>query len=969
MRNNRIAALRGGLGHVFAVCLFSLTTHAGDGTPTLRHVNYVALYPDGKTNGEIIVHCKSRGPQFQDLLRCRLIDAGGSAVAVSKAAPGQTLKMEVPAGAGARMALEVTSGQNVAAAHFPAHLPWALVTRPAQPLTTIGEWGPLFFFVPGGTTKATFWIQASAPKEAARLVVRAPDGSVALDHEEDFDARTKIECAVPAVYADKTWSVSLERCTRKGWYTDDVTLELDGKMPGLLSPRPEWAAQFSRNWHGADTSRASSGKLAARPATRPAYRPPAKDTLSDAFARRDGTQWRTSLPFTYVLDYGAEHVGNSNYVASVASAPPTLLHLGKDVPFNHAWGPIRAFGGENVANGTGDAIARLSPDAVAARITALRQMVDQLHAAGVRYVTPYICSMTLNGDPVKRSGFWEFYDHWDEYRCLGLAPRPGQDPREWLQTTTDGKPRLYYTYDQTDFYPAFKTNHRFAACWRTEGWRTWLLEVVRFVARTGCDGVFVDNGRSQKSFSPAALAAFRTHLKNRYSAEQARELLGINDLNTAVFPDDRAATLAACELHRFWCATTREQMAAIKTAGSQTLGREFVVFPNGGNAAELQEGLRDTDFVMFEKSSGPYGTHPGLVLHPVFEGMTLRSVNDNLFEYLFVRSLRARVRPIILTRGGYPRTIPHLDMNNDVARLGMAECAAFSGGGGFLLRPQFDIYHDALNDYREFTESNRELYAGLLPWADTVVLALPEQDWLGNPAHLAAIKRLTPMIADAHVRFEFASESRLDADPYAETRVVAAYNVSVLADRHLQALARFVIGGGTLLVSGPLAEKDAFLRPRATLPAPLDQLAGLADGQAVTAGKGCLARRESEETFAAFLGQSGVTLTRAGSMSTEGIRLATYRSPDRSRLVVHVVNYLTPLGVVPPPVEEAQDLTVDLPLPPGQRLTRFRVLSPDQPAPVKADATAEDNRIKIRIPRLRIYAVAELTLDAASEQR
>ncbi|MDD4016896.1 MAG: hypothetical protein PHV28_03020 [Kiritimatiellae bacterium] len=964
-----IASLRGGLGHVFAVCLFSLTTHVSAAPPALRHMNYVAVYPDGKTNGEISVLCKSRGPQFQDLLRCRLFDSGGGAVAVSKAAPGQTLTMAVPSGAGDRMALEVASGQNAAEAHFPEDLPWALVARADQPLKTVGEWGPLSFFVPAGTAKATFWIQAGAPREAAHLVVRAPDGSVALDREGDFDERTKIECPVPAGHADKTWSVSLERCARKGWYTDDVTLELGGKLPGLLSPRPEWAAQFSRNRRSAGKPRVPSAKLAAQPATRPAYRPLANDALADAFTRRGGTQWRTSLPFTYVLDYGTNHVGSSNYIAAVASAPPTLLHLGKDVPFNHGWGPVRSFGGENVAHGSGDAIARLSPDAVAARITALRQMVDSLHAAGVRYVTPYICSMTLNGDPVKRSGFWEFYDHWDEYRCLGLARRPGQDPREWLQTKPDGKPRLYYTYDQSDFYPAFKTNHRFAACWQTEGWRTWLLEVVRFAARTGCDGVFVDNGRSQKSFSPAALAAFRLYLKSRYNATQSRDLLGISDLDAAVFPDDRAATLAAYELRRFWCATTREQMAAIKAAGSQTLGREFVVFPNGGNAAELQEGLRDTDFVMFEKSSGPYGTNPGLVLQPIFDGVSLRAINDNLFEYLFVRSLRARVRPVILTRGGYPRTLPHLDMNPDSARLGMAECAAFSGGGGFLLRPRFDIYHDGLNDYREFTESHPELYAGLLPWADAVILALPEQEWLGNRAHLAAIKRLTPVIADARVRFEFVSESRLDAAPYAEARVVAAYNVSVLADPHLQALARFVMGGGTLLVSGPLAEKDAFLRPRATLPTPLDQLAGLADGLTVTAGKGRLARRESEETFATFLGQSGVTLTRAGSASAEGIRLATYRSPDRCRLVVHAVNYLTPLGVDAPPVEEAKDVCIHLPLPAGQRLAGFRVLSPDCSTPDAARATEEVNAIILRIPRLRIYAVAELTLDAATKKR
>ncbi len=963
MQNNWIMPLQGGLGYVFAAYLFLLAAHVSAGAPTLRHVNYVAVYPDGKTNGTISVHCKSWGAQLQDSLRCSLIDSGGRAVAVNKAVPGQTLNIEIPSGAGDRMALEVASGQNIAVPHFPSHLPWALVSRMGQPLKTIGEWGPLFFFVPARTAKVTFWIQAGVPKEAAHLVVRAPDGSVALDREGDFDERTKIECPVPAGHADKTWSVSLERCASKGWYTDDVSLELDGKIPGLLSPRSEWAAQFSRNQSGAGKSRAPSRKLAALPATRPAYRPLTNDALTDVFERRGGTQWRTTLPFTYVLDYGTNHVGNSNYVAAVASAPPTLLHLGKDVPFNHGWGPVRSFGGENVAQGSGDAVTRLSPDAVAARITALRQMVDSLHAAGVRYVTPYICSMTLNGDPVKRSGFWEFYDHWDEYRFLGLARRPGQDPREWLQTTPDGNPLLYYTYDQTNFYPAFKTNHRFAACWQTEGWRTWLLEVVRFAARTGCDGVFVDNGRSQKSFSPAALAAFRLYLKNRYSAEQARDLLGISDLNSAVFPDDRAATLAAYELHRFWCATTREQMAAIKTAGSQALGREFVVFPNGGNTAELQEGLRDTDFVMFEKSWGPYGTNPGLVLHPIFEGMNLRSINDNLFEYLFVRSLRARVRPVILTRGGYPRTLPHLDKNPNSARLGMAECAAFSGGGGFLLPPRFDIYHDGLNDYREFTESHPELYAGLLPWADTVILALPEQDWLGNRAHLAAVKRLTPALADAHVRFEFASESRLDADPWAEARVVAAYGVSVLADRHLQALARFVAGGGTLLVSGPLADKDEFLRPRASWPEPLNAVAGLADGQSVAAGKGRLVRMESEAAFASFLERPGVKMTRGDSKPASTVRLAAYRSPDQSRAVLHLVNYLTPLGVDAPPVEEVRDLVVELPLPPGRRLKGFRVLSPDLSAPSESKVTESGDIVAVRIPLMRIYAVAEMTFE------
>lgn len=947
---------------VVSACL--LVAGAGASTPTLRHLNYLALEPDGKTNMAVLVDCKSHGRLFNDALRCRLIESDGSVSVSAQCVAGNTLGVSVAAGARRRIALEINSDMSTAVAHLPPDMTWAVVARGDQPVRTVGEWGPLFFFIPDGRRKASLWIQADVTGEAARLVVRTPDGGVVLEREEDFDARTKIEWAVPKEHAGKAWSVSLERCARKGWHTDDVTLELDGQVPDLLSPRPEWAVQFGRGWRRPDNARASRAKLTARAATLPPYRPRGNGALADAFSRRGGAQWRTSLPFTYVLDYGAEHVGNTNYVPAVTTAPPTLLHLGKDVPFNHGWGPVRAFGGENVAYGFGDSIARLSPAEVAARITALRQMVDGLHAAGVRYVTPYICGMTLDGDPEKRSGFWDFYDHWDDYRSLGLAPKPAQDPREWLQTTPEGKPHLYYTYKQAaEFYPAFKSNHRFAACWRTEGWRIWLLEVVRFVARTGCDGVFVDNGCSQKSRSPAALAAFRNHIKERYSAAQAKELLGISDRDAAAFPDEREASLAACELQRFWCATLREQMAALKEAGTKILGREFIVFPNGGHPAELQEGLRDTDFVMFEKSIGPYGTHPGLVSHPVLDGVTLRTVNDNLFEYLFVRSLRARVRPVILSRGGYPRNLPHLELNVNAARLGMAECAAFSGGGGFLLRPRFDIYHDALNEYREFIESNPELYVGLLPWADTLLLALPEQGWLGNRPHLAAVKRLTPALADAHVRFEFASESRLDADPWAEARVVAAYGVSVLADRHLQALARFVAGGGTLLVSGPLAERDECVRPRTLWPAPLDAVAGLADGQTVAAGKGHLARMESEEAFASFLGRSGIRLTRGDGKPASAVRLAVYRSPEQSRVVLHIVNYLTPLGVDAPPVEEVRDLAVELPLPPGRRLKGFRVLGPDLPSPSDAKVTEGGNGITVRIPLMRIYAVAEITFE------
>jgi len=946
------------------LALLALTAGAGGETPALRRLNYIALEPAADAAHEITVACKSHGSQYQDIVRCRLIETDGDVKFEGRANPGSRSRVSVPKGRGHRLALEINSGWNAAIADIPSDLPWACSARVGQPMRTVGEWGPLYFFVPTGTRKVALWIDADVTREAAHLVVRDPDGRVVLDREDDFDARTKIELSVAPPQAGKPWSVSLVGCSRRGWHTDDVAFELGDNVPGLLAPRAEWSVKFGEKWRKPDSARAGRTRLAPIAPTRAPYRPPDAGALAKHFERKGGEHWRTSLPFTYILDYGPQHVGNEAYVPSVATAPPTLLHLGKDVPFNHAWGPVRGFGGENQAYGFGDAIERLAPSEVVARIESLRGMVDQLHRAGVRYVTPYICGMTLNGDPEKRSGFWGFYDHWDEYTGLGLGPRPEEDPLKWLQTTADGKPFFYYKYDNdAGFYPAFKTNHRFAACWRTQGWRDWLLDVVRFVAQTGCDGVFVDNGCSQRSKSPAALGAFRAHLKSNLTAAQAQDLLGIPDRESAVFPDERKPGPASAELRRFWCSTLHDQMAALKDAGSKALGREFIVFPNGGHPADLQAGLRDTDFVMFEKSIGTHGTNPGLVLQTVLDGVTLRSINDNLFEYLFVRSLRARVRPVMLTRPGYPGTIPHLVMNADAARLGMAECAAFSGGGGFLVQPRFDVYHDALNEYREFIETHPHLYADLLPLADTAILAFPEQGWLGNAAHIGVVQRLTPELADAHVLFEFISESRLDAQPL-DAKIVTACGISFLSDRHLQALAGFVEQGGTLLVSGPFAEQDEYLRPRAVLQNPLAALRGLEGGQIVQAGKGRLVRADGEDSVVEFLGRSGVRVRTGDGKSAPGLRLAAYRSSNGQKLIVHAVNYNVPLGVNPPAIEEVRDVDIELPLPAGRGISGFDFFSPDQPSPIEGGVRGENGIARIHLDRIRIYGVAELRLEA-----
>ena len=528
--------------------------------PTLRHANFVAIHAPRGASVRVGATCEQHGYRaYQDWLRWRLVRPDGFVATSGRVRPGDKAGIAHKADWDGRCILEANTGWNLSQLQFPTALPHAYISRLDKPLKTIRAWGPLHFWVPKGTRYFNIFIHASVRREGLHYTLRAPAGKVVRDEDGDFDARTKVQVHVPKGHDAAAWSLAITQ-PAKPMVLDDVHVELGRHLPPFLAPKPQWAKQFAGDWRYDPNARKARRRLADTPATLKPFAGVKSPEIDKAYSRDTAKGWRTSLPFTYVLDYGSKHLGNPAYVPTVATAPPTLLHLGKDVPFNHGWGPVKALGGENQAHGRGDAITRISPDQVRQRIDGLRKMVAALHASGVRWVTPYICGMTVNGDPERRTGFWNFYDHWDAYRPLGLAARPPADPVKWLQRHPDGTRRNYYGYDFTKgFYPPFKVNHRCAACWRSPGWRTWLCEVVRFAAKCGHDGVFVDNGCSQRCTCTRCLAAFRAFVRRRHTPAEARRLFGNTPIDKLTFPTDRAqhGTPLYAEMNRFWCETVR----------------------------------------------------------------------------------------------------------------------------------------------------------------------------------------------------------------------------------------------------------------------------------------------------------------------------------------------------------------------------------------------------------------------------
>src|SRR6266511_3553783 len=58
-----------------------------------------------------------------------------------------------------------------------------------------------------------------------------------------------------------------------------------------------------------------------------------------------GEDWKTTVPYTYNIDYSQGHVNNPEYIRKIAEAPPTLMHVGEDIVFSSVFGTKGVFGG------------------------------------------------------------------------------------------------------------------------------------------------------------------------------------------------------------------------------------------------------------------------------------------------------------------------------------------------------------------------------------------------------------------------------------------------------------------------------------------------------------------------------------------------------------------------------------------------------------------------------------------------
>ena len=641
---------------------------------------------------------------------------------------------------------------------------------------------------------------------------------------------------------------------------------------------------------------------------------------------------------TYIRDYKPGHLDDTAFYDAIAANTPDLLVLGKDAPLHHNWGFVAGTGGENQAFGKGDAIRRLSPPEAFKKKEKIRAMVAKLRGLGVRWVMPYICTMTIGGHHEKRTGFWEFYDHWDEYAGpFNLGPRPQDDPADWMQRTPEGKWRTYYQWDA----PYYAPNYRWAACINHPAWRQHLSNVVRLAAEAGYDGVYMDNNRSTRCYCPHCQAAFDPYAARR----------GLPKARLSAEPGTYAWRVTA----EFWSDSKVAVLRHLKAVGTRALGREFHIFANPSSwltgCHEIARLSSVASFIQSEENGHGAGAHPGLARTKIAGPLYYQTHNRRVVEYKFTQSLCSGLRTTMTTRtlrAGPGPSRRAVDQNAQTAWLSIAEAAAYAGGGAFNMNLRWDT-GGATRAWRAFLHEHQPLYQGCDAWAPVGVVALPEQHYFDNSRRSEAmLHRAALGLAENQVLFDFVHEAHLRTPRLRRYRVVIVpAGVRCLSDGQVAALAGFASAGGRLIILGDdFAMADERCRPRPERERTIAQAQRLPE-------------TVPPDALIASLGEHGGIMADPAGRVPFAVGVNGYAKPSwagPSEIILHVVNYSVPLGrssAAPP--EPVPDLTARVPLPHGWRADSARAFSPVDKEDLRVTLRQEGSVAVLRLPKLYLY--------------
>jgi len=674
-------------------------------------------------------------------------------------------------------------------------------------------------------------------------------------------------------------------------------------------------------------------------------------------------EWKTTVPFTYNIEYGSGHVGSEKYLKMIAEAPPDMLHVGEDLPFSSTFGTKREYAGVKA-----NLFKLLTAEEVRAKIADLRQYTASLHKAGVKLVIPYICNELAFGDHVKRTGFFEFFDHWDRYTEFGYPPKPGAD----ILLARKHYPfqGIRRSHAEEGFYP-FKV---YSMCTNNPEWRAHLLAATANAARCGYDGIFVDV-MTLHDYCPHCQRLFRAYLEKKYQPAERLRRFGVAEVERISLGVQGDGALWV-DTQAFWADASAGLLAAVAAEGRKTNPKFFAV-PNLGPLAHadgvqkrVREGMnpfawaRATDLFLVEEMQRPGHVLGGYLIHNILQ-----------HKLAFAAGFRAGM---LLYKAQDPVGI----------ELSMAEAGA--GGGGALIQGGYKA-PESRRKYRQFFEQHRDLWDSYDSLAEVaVVFDYDQLLWL-NRSNLQAAYRLVDYLSERHILFDFITPTQLTRAKRPRYQAVITPSLKYMSGAALTALREYRARGGVWIDAGDSGRYTDAGVLRTTSAGANAGYAGLdelipyprfavylmreddaneiseicATLKAVLEGECPLppsrVKRDLQALMEASIKRPLAAITDPGF---EAVRVAAYRrvSPQAESTVAHLVNYDCQM-----PLDAGEDWNLsprparDIPVRiPARGVRNIRLIDPDGAPPQDLKFAQKGDAVEFTVPELRIYKIVEI---------
>jgi hypothetical protein len=483
-------------------------------------------------------------------------------------------------------------------------------------------------------------------------------------------------------------------------------------------------------------------------------------------------EWRTTVPFTYLIDYSQGHVNNPDYLRQISEAPPSLMHVGEDVVFSSVFGTKRGYGGPQ-----GTKTEVITVEEARGKLEELRRFTASMHGAGVKWIIPYINNLAILGDHVRRTGFWEFFDNWDRFREFGFGPRPSEDIITAQMFAGLPHPRRPKGKEALDPNYPYK---RYELCVNNPIWRDYLLTVTQNIARSGMDGVFADE-MDLTDYCRYDQTKFREYVSQKYAPAERTRRFGKEDLEALRlgYPGEGALWY---ETQAFWSYSLGQFLKALRDEGRK-VRPDFFVMSNLGPFAHINGAFKRASGGKDPREWAPYSRlimfeemqRPGQLASGVFI--------DNILQFKLAFGM-----------GFTPGTLLYYAQEAPGIELSMAEAAA--GGGGAFIQGGY-LEPAARRKYRSFFEGHADLFDGYESMADVALVFAYDEAYWGKASNLWAAHTLSQYLSEHHLLYDIIPPSQIES-----ARLSARYKAVItpglwhLADATMWELRRFVERGG-----------------------------------------------------------------------------------------------------------------------------------------------------------------------------